>query len=25
VVRRKVEEHCGVTLEWEIARIGVAA
>jgi UDP-N-acetylmuramate dehydrogenase len=25
LVRRKVEEHCGVTLEWEIARIGVAA
>ena len=25
LVRRKVEEHCGVTLEWEIARISVAA
>jgi UDP-N-acetylmuramate dehydrogenase len=25
VVRRKVEEHCGVKLEWEIARIGVVA
>jgi UDP-N-acetylmuramate dehydrogenase len=25
LVRRKVEEQCGVKLEWEIARIGVAA
>ena len=25
LVRRKVEEHSGVKLEWEIARIGVAA
>jgi UDP-N-acetylmuramate dehydrogenase len=25
LVRRRVEEHCGVKLEWEIARIGVAA
>jgi UDP-N-acetylmuramate dehydrogenase len=25
LVRRKVEEHCGVSLEWEIARIGIAA
>jgi UDP-N-acetylmuramate dehydrogenase len=25
LVRRKVEEQCGVRLEWEIARIGVAA
>jgi UDP-N-acetylmuramate dehydrogenase len=24
LVRRKVEDHSGVTLEWEIARIGVA-
>jgi UDP-N-acetylmuramate dehydrogenase len=24
-VRRRVEEHCGVKLEWEIARIGVLA
>jgi UDP-N-acetylmuramate dehydrogenase len=25
LVRRKVEEHSGIKLEWEIARIGVAA
>ena len=25
LVRRKVEEHSGIELEWEIARIGVAA
>jgi UDP-N-acetylmuramate dehydrogenase len=25
LVRRKVEDHSGITLEWEIARIGVAA
>jgi UDP-N-acetylmuramate dehydrogenase len=25
LVRRKVEEQCGVKLEWEIARIGIAA
>ena len=25
LVRHKVEEHCGVSLEWEIARIGIAA
>jgi UDP-N-acetylmuramate dehydrogenase len=24
-VRTRVEEHCGVKLEWEIKRIGVAA
>lgn len=25
LVRRKVEEHSGVKLEWEIARIGIVA
>jgi UDP-N-acetylmuramate dehydrogenase len=25
LVRHKVEEHCGVSLEWEIARIGIGA
>jgi UDP-N-acetylmuramate dehydrogenase len=24
LVRRKVEDHCGIRLEWEIARIGVS-